>query len=406
MAKMRYLNFDLSLERTEQGVRASVLESPGGQAAADIVLPPELAADDAAILALWTGLANLAAAKAFGTRLFEAVFRDEVRACLRSSRDEADERGAGLRLRMRLTSTPDLAGLPWECLYYAERNLFFTLSNKTPLVRFLDLAEPTKPLRVKPPLRMLVIVASPQDATPLDAEREWNNLCEALAPLQQADLLVLERLNDATLDALQWRLQQQNYHMLHFIGHGDFDEETQEGVLLLEDQQRHALRVSCQALGTLLNDHRTLRLVVLNTCKGGSCARWQPFAGTAQCLVQQGVPSVIAMQFEITDSAASIFARGLYQALASGYPIDAALAEARKAIYLHDQSAGWSMPVLYLRAPDGRIFNVATNAFQRVLTTVAQASTRLITVATEMSTSPRKARSINRQDAKAAKSKP
>jgi hypothetical protein len=49
--------------------------------------------------------------------------------------------------------------------------------------------------------------------------------------------------------------------------------------------------------------------------------------------VQQGVPAVIAMQFEITDEAAITFAEEFYSATADGYPVDAALAAARKAIF-------------------------------------------------------------------------
>jgi hypothetical protein len=42
---------------------------------------------------------------------------------------------------------------------------------------------------------------------------------------------------------------------------------------------------------------------------------------------------VIAMQFEITDDAAITFAEQLYAAIADGYPVDAALGEARRAIF-------------------------------------------------------------------------
>jgi len=39
---------------------------------------------------------EIAAAKTFGGRLFASVFGDEVRACLRSSQDEASRQGKGL----------------------------------------------------------------------------------------------------------------------------------------------------------------------------------------------------------------------------------------------------------------------------------------------------------------------
>src|SRR5688500_12475292 len=64
------------------------------------------------------------------------------------------------------------------------------------------------------------------------------------------------------------------------------------------------------------------------------------------------------MQFEIADDVASTFAHEFYGALADGYPIDAAVTEARKAIFAAGRETEWAIPVLYLRAPDGRIFEL------------------------------------------------
>src|SRR5512133_3629731 len=64
------------------------------------------------------------------------------------------------------------------------------------------------------------------------------------------------------------------------------------------------------------------------------------------------------MQFEITDPAAICFTGELYAAVADGYPLDAALSQARQAIYTDVSEVEWATPVLYLRAPDGRIFDV------------------------------------------------
>src|SRR5512133_4359743 len=65
------------------------------------------------------------------------------------------------------------------------------------------------------------------------------------------------------------------------------------------------------------------------------------------------------MQFEITDPAAICFTGELYAAVADGYPLDAALSQARQAIYTDVSEIEWATPVLYLRAADGRIFDVA-----------------------------------------------
>ena len=366
MDEIKYLDFDLLIERAEEGYTARVLNSPAGQASADFSLPfSELELENFLLRVGRTrrGVRRLEspemeAAKSFGGRLFRAVFDDEVRGCLRSSLDEASRQGAGLRIRLRLAGAPKLADLPWEYLYNPALNRFLVLSVKTPIVRYLDLPERIRPLAVKPPLRVLVMISSPSNYPSLDVDREWAKLKEALGDLEQRGLVTLERLEEATLMTLQRRLRWGEYHIFHFIGHGGFDERAQDGVLLLEDEHGRGRRVSGQDLGVLLHDERTLRLAILNACEGARTSRSDPFAGTAQSLVQQGIPAVIAMQFEITDEAAIAMAHEFYTALADGYPVDAALAEARKAIFAQENDVEWGTPVLYMRSPDGRIFDI------------------------------------------------
>ncbi len=363
----RYLDFDLLFEGTGGKYRARVLTSPVGQAAANFALPfSDLELENFMLRMGRTGRGvrridspEMESAKTFGGRLFNAIFVDEVRGCLRSSIDEANRQGLGLRIRVRMSDAPELASLPWEYLYNPALNRFVVLSNETPLVRYLELPERIQPLDVKPPLRILVMISSPSDYAPLDVAREWDKLNQALQDLQNRGLVVLEQLEVASLAALQRRLRQRQYHIFHFVGHGGFKEQAEDGVLVMEDDAKRGHLVSGQDLGTLLHDHRSLRLAVLNACEGARTSRTDPFAGTAQNLVQQGIPAVIAMQFEISDDAAIILSREFYGAVADGYPVDAALAEARKAIFASGNDVEWGTPVLYMRAPDGRIFDVA-----------------------------------------------
>jgi Tol biopolymer transport system component len=365
MSELSYLNFDLLIERLDQGYTSRVLESPVGSASAIFEVPfSELEIENLVLRIGRTrrGVRRLdspemEAIKVFGNVLFTNVFRGEVRGCFRSSLDEAKQKGVGLRIRLRL-GAPELFDLPWEYLYYRVTNQFFSLSVTTPLVRYLSLPGQIQPMAVKPPLRVLAMIASPRDYPSLDIEREWAKLRDAAGDLERRGQMTLERLEEATLSALQKRLRQGAYHIFHFIGHGAFDERAEDGVLLLEDREGRGRPVSGQYLGTLLHDEPTLRLAILNSCEGARTSRTEPFAGTAQSLVQQGTPAVIAMQFEITDEAAITFAYEFYGALADAYPVDAALAEARKAIFAQGNDVEWGTPVLYMRTPDGRIFDL------------------------------------------------
>ncbi|MEW6030609.1 MAG: CHAT domain-containing protein [Chloroflexota bacterium] len=360
---IKYLDFDLLIERGGVGYTARVLESPAGEASAKFDVP--FSQTDVEDFFIQIGHTRsfeppqVRKMHEFGQALFEAVFRGEVRDRLRASLSEAGQQGAGLRIRLRLSGVPELGNLPWEFIYDPSLNRFLALSVETPLVRYLETSQAIQPLTVQPPLRILTMICGPKDFPKLDVEREWENLRESVQSLQAGGLVHLHRLTPPTLPALQQQLRREQYHIFHFVGHGVFSKRDQDGFLLLENEQGGGHRLSARDLGTLLHDHRPLRLVVLNACEGARAALDDQFAGTAQSLIQQGIPAVIAMQFRITDQASITLAHEFYGALADGYPVDAALTEARKAIKTQGNELEWGTPVLYMRSPDGRIFDVA-----------------------------------------------
>ena len=304
--------------------------------------------------------------KDFGGKLYDAVFQGEVRDRMSGSLIQTRAQGVGLRLRLRLTDTPQLAGLPWEFLYIRRENRFLAWSSRTPVVRYLDLPDPPRPVTVTGPLRLLVMISSPTNSNypALDVEREWAALTGALAGPRADGRVVVERLT-ANMSALRQRLRREEFHVFHFMGHGGYRSDWRDGVLIMEDDSGRDSEVTGEELGALLTEHDATRLAVLNACEGARSDAIDPFAGTAQSLIQQGLPAVVAMQFEITDTAAITFARELYGAIADGYPLDAALAEARGAIRDQGNPTEWATPVLYSRAPDLRLFDLPRRAAAR-----------------------------------------
>ncbi|MCX6050443.1 MAG: CHAT domain-containing protein [Chloroflexi bacterium] len=372
MPLQNYANFDLQIERISTTYRARVLASPAGQATTEFTLPFSAAEQAAVIAANWstsaargirlsvdpTSLTPALDAKTFGTRLFAALFQGDVRTCLTNSLTMTQATGTGLRIRLRLNDVLELAPLPWEYLRGPAPYDFFALSEQTPIVRYLDLLQSATLLPVTLPLRILVLISDPTDILPrLAVEGEWQRLQTVLAPLQAQGSIIVERLA-ARLDTLQQRLQQKDnpFHILHFIGHGAFDANRQEGGLLLETVNGQGQMVSAERLSVLLYDHPSLRLAFLNACEGARGGSTDLFAGVAQTLVQKRMPAVIAMQYTVTDSAAIDLAASFYQAIANHYPVDAALAEARKTLYVANNQLEWGTPVLFMRAPDGMLF--------------------------------------------------
>ncbi|HEY0781984.1 MAG TPA: CHAT domain-containing protein, partial [Thermoanaerobaculia bacterium] len=291
-----------------------------------------------------------------GGALFRALFQGEMlkafQGCLAKARSVS-----GLRIRLRLNDAPELAELPWEYLYDDGGQGFLALSGRTPVVRYLELSEGLATLSVEPPLRILAVISTPRGYRELaEADAEWRRLEAAVRPLRASGRIEIERLEHPTAEALAARLRTgAPVHVLHFVGHGGFSEINQEGVLVFEDEHGEGVPLGGPSLAYLLHDHPSLRLAVLNACNGARSSHEDAFAGTAQTLVQHGVPAVIGMQSEVMDETACRFAEKLYRGLAAGLPVDACLAEVRRALAA-ERNPEWGTPVLYLRAIDGRLF--------------------------------------------------
>jgi hypothetical protein len=366
-----YQDFDLLIEPDpDGGYRARVLRSPAGESApARFTLPFSTVELENFVLKVGQprrrtrgpGRPESAPLKDFGGKLYGAVFHDELRDTLLRSLAVTRAQGGGMRLRLRLTDTPELAELPWEFLYDPRHRRFLAQSRRTPLVRYLDLPDPPQPLSVEGPLRVLVMISNPSDYPELDVEQEWSLLTGALAGQQAEGRVVIERMA-ANMSTLQDRLSDGGFHVFHFVGHGYYRPDWGDGVLVMEDRHGRPQEVTGEDLGVLLTEYDPTRLAVLNACEGARSGTSDPFAGVAQSLIQQGLPAVVAMQFEITDDAAIIFSHELYATIASGYPLEAALAQARRAILYEGNPTEWGTPVLYSRAPDGHLFDLTRQA--------------------------------------------
>ena len=188
-------------------------------------------------------------------------------------------------------------------MYDAKNRAFPAQSERTPLVRFLDVAEAPRPIGVDGPLRVLAIISSPIGLEELDTDAEWNRIKRALATKIEERLVVIDRLPEPTVNALGKWLHNHQTHIIHFVGHGDFDQTTAEGFIYFQNARGEKAAVGAATLGPFVHDHDALRMVVLNACRSASTSGVDPFGGMAQGLVQQDATAVVAMQFPITDTA-------------------------------------------------------------------------------------------------------
>jgi hypothetical protein len=375
---MEYLDFVIEIGAGTGDERpVEVVASPAGEAHGTLRLPLEglelenrLQALQIALLRAGGGRRRIASVEeqtvqSFGQDLFGALFKDEILSRYDVSRHDAHLQGKGLRIKLRFDDA-SLAGLPWEYLYDARQADYLSRSLSTPLVRSIELPRPIEPLTVTPPLRILALVASPSDMDPLDVDHERRRVEDALTALQGEGRVELTWLERPTWETLQRALHKGPWHIFHFVGHGGYDPDVDEGVIVLADEAGRAHRLPAAQLGALLGDHFPMRLAFLNSCEGARGGATDIFSSTAAALVRRGTPAVVAMQYEVTDGAAIQFSRSFYTAVADGLPVDASVSAARMGVWLADSSSlEWGTPVLYMRARDGALFRIDADARPR-----------------------------------------
>lgn len=378
MPSSNYLDFELEIGPAEDGVYpVAVLHSPAGEGRTKMRFPFDAATLTNRLQALEIALLRSSGVRRrvvtreeevvqdFGRQLTEALLAGQVRTLFDLSRREAYEQDLGLRLKLRVQA-PDLSVIPWEFLYDEREDEYLALARSTPVIRYLELPQPLKPLTVTPPLRILGMIASPTDQDPLDTGRERKRLEDAVRLLQDDGRVALTWIEGETWRDLQRAMRNGEWNVFHFIGHGAYDEVKDEGLIALADEGGRTHLLSAGQLGRLLDDHGPLRLAVLNSCEGARGGTKEVLSSTAAVLMRRGVPAVVAMQYEITDRAAIEFTRAFYEAIADGQPVDGAVSEARIAVSLALESTlEWGVPVLYMHAPDGCIFSVDTGALPR-----------------------------------------
>lgn len=301
-------------------------------------------------------------AQEIGEQLFRALFRGDVGSLFDRTLGEIEtcpHVGLRIKLKFDLRRTERLAALPWELLR-EERGDFLALDRQTPIVRYLEVKQRrVSQLALSDRLRILAVVSPAGDAA-LDLEREEHYLRGAFTD-SNVELTVVHA---PSLEELRQRLLDEDFHVLHFMGHGRHG--GRGGHLVFADKKGIRKEVSGSTLAAQLRGISALRLVFLNACQSAqspSRAGSDPFAGVASALVGAGVPAVLAMQHSISDTAATTFSRAFYMQLAKGTPIDTASVEGRLAVQRAEpDTAEWCLPVLFMRVADGQLFLTSGDA--------------------------------------------
>jgi hypothetical protein len=352
--RTEYVLFDILIRAASQGNYTVDVRSPLGGDARSTFIPPfgnpsyaQLAQQLQALETDEDGLVEL------GQILFASLFQGSIKDVYKLSQGGL-RLGQGLRLRLDIDpALTEIAELPWEFLYDPDRGPLATLNMS--VVRYLS--QQAAPAALATPLPIHVLVTGAVTPPAPDVKRELDEVCKALAELEQAGYVKLHIEEHLTRTKLQ-RLLRGGFHIWHFIGHGAQSKDGKSGTLVFEDSTGSAESISARELGIFL-DSSGIRLIVLDACNSAKLML-DPYRSIAPALIRAQVPAVVAMQFTVPQEATRAFAGEFYRTLAEGFPIDACVTEGRKAIIGTTglRKPDWGIPVIYTRAPDGKLFDL------------------------------------------------
>jgi len=357
-----YEDFSIAVSASQNGLYpVTIIHSPVGEETEGLAFPKffEEAAFTALAEKLRQGPGGLNEMRELGGRLYNAIFQRSLETRFVQSLNLVKRDQKRLRIRLRLEA-PEVSRLPWEYMFGDKLTSGFVVLHKNiSLVRYVTSAATSAWPEYRGPLLILVVIASPSNLPLLDVAAEKRQLQKSLRTLIGLRQVKIAFCDGATLEKLHQKIAMRKYDVLHFIGHGDFDEAKGEGRLIFEDDGGGPCPVEAEAFGHILNDS-SIRLAILNSCESAMASSSNKLFGVAQKLVKVGVPAVVAMQHKIQDDIAIMFAQTFYTSFLANFSIDAAVADARRAIMTRVGLGRkeWGTPVLFMRADGAKAFEI------------------------------------------------
>ncbi len=305
-----------------------------------------------------------------GQQLFTTLLADPaLNQAWHAARGQAPRR----RIRLRIDPTaPELHGLPWELLQ--EEQVMLAAGGDTPFSRYLPVALPWGSLAEERPIRILAVIANPQDLAekhnlaPLAVETERDILEKGVSAADAGSITLKVLEPPITLERLEEALRE-GYHVLHYVGHGVYSQRRGQAGLYLQDDAGNTQVVTDDALVGVLSrlpsGARPL-LVFLAACQSAVRDTADAFRGLGPKLVSVGTPAVVAMQDFVSIETAHKLNGKFYQNLAAHGCVDRALNEARSSLLTSGRPDA-AVPVLFLRLKSGQLWDPAANARGEIL---------------------------------------
>ncbi|TAE59854.1 MAG: CHAT domain-containing protein [Nostocales cyanobacterium] len=260
---------------------------------------------------------------------------------------------------------PEIAALPWEFMCVpAQANSGIIWMVTLPNIVFSRRRsqwQPAPPIQLEPDekLRIALVISAPSDLPPV-VYAPVQTALEKLATEQSEKIELLPILNAANPETID-KILTKAPHIFHFIGHGRMENDNQQEIgeiALVDPDFDETMWVDANYFSELFNQHRP-GVVVLQACEGGMLSASQSFVGVASKIVQQNIPVVIAMQYEISNTTATRFSKKFYESLANDAPVDISAQNGRRGIALGPtqyKKRDFATPVVFMRVENGFLF--------------------------------------------------
>jgi tetratricopeptide (TPR) repeat protein len=262
---------------------------------------------------------------------------------------------------------PSILNLPWELLYTTDEGylapslggMYRSLSGQGVKDEWPELPGDR--------LNVLLVIARPYGERDIDLKTVARSVLAAIDGLPQINLKVLR---PPSFDEFQRELNSHKgfYHIVHFDGHGDFDQNVEgtrtsfgakgQGVLVFEGADDRPQVVTATQIAQSLQNCR-VPLFLLNACRSGEAGE-VAFSSVAGQLVKLGAKGVVAMAYSVYAEAAKHFIGEVYRSLVGGESVATAVAAGRRKLMASSGRPSakgmlplqdWLVPVLYQQVP-------------------------------------------------------
>lgn len=266
-----------------------------------------------------------------GRWLFFQLFKGSTERALRQALSQGSS--TALQRVSIQADAPKLHYLPWESLYVPPPiDRLIGASSHFSMLRYVPgSAEKVHPERGVP-LRVLVIIQDPADALPVDVSYERSLVERTMGDASRFQVTYLE---DISMDAFQKVIQNEYPHVVHFVRPPAHERAT-ELIFTFVDGENRTNFLTAETVAAVLKQGQ-VKMVTL--AQAGTPTRMmvadEPTINAAVGLAAGGIPAVVVPTR--TGLFSVPFHYALYQALAGGQSVEAAVLAGRRVLKTENQ---------------------------------------------------------------------